>query len=242
MNRILKKAAVTLLALGMGSTVLALPADFDAKLQAESRPQADKARDEARKPRETMEALGVQEGWTVVDVSAGGGWFTRVISAAVGPTGKVLSQLGTRPLQNNNGQAQRDMAAQLGNVEPVFADMADIQPGVADAAVTALNFHDAFNFRGEEGAQAFLKDIYNVLKPGGVAVIIDHEGNEGADNANLHRIPVSTTREQIRKAGFEIVRETDILDNPADDHTLPTSDPSLERATDQFMFIVRRPA
>jgi predicted methyltransferase len=241
MNRILKNTAVALLALGLGSSVLALPADFDAKLQAESRPQADKDRDAARKPRETMEALGVQEGWTVVDVSAGGGWFTRVISAAVGPTGKVLAQFGTRPLQNNNGQAQRDMAAQLGNVEPVFAEMADIQPGIADAAVTALNFHDAYNFRGEEGAQAFLKDIYNVLKPGGVAVIIDHEGDEGADNANLHRIPVSTTREQIRKAGFEIVRETDILDNPEDDHTLPSADPALERATDQFMFIVRRP-
>lgn len=241
MNRILKNTAVALLALGLGSSVLALPADFDAKLQAESRPQADKDRDAARKPRETMEALGVQEGWTVVDVSAGGGWFTRVISAAVGPTGKVLAQFGTRPLQNNNGQAQRDMAAQLGNVEPVFAEMADIQPGIADAAVTALNFHDAYNFRGEEGAQAFLKDIYNVLKPGGVAVIIDHEGTEGADNANLHRIPVSTTREQIRKAGFEIVRETDILDNPEDDHTLPSADPALERATDQFMFIVRRP-
>src|SRR5690606_35768974 len=118
-------------------------------------------------PRETMEALGVQEGWTVVDVSAGGGWFTRVISAAVGPNGKVLSQVGARALQNNNGQAQRDMAAELGNVEPVFTDMADIEPNVADAAVTALNFHDAYNFRGEEGAQAFLKDIYNVLKPGG---------------------------------------------------------------------------
>ena len=241
MNKLLKNTGIALLALGMGSVVLALPADFDAKLQAESRPQADKDRDEARKPRETMEALGVQEGWTVVDVSAGGGWFTRVISAAVGPNGKVLSQVGARALQNNNGQAQRDMAAELGNVEPVFADMAEIEPNVADAAVTALNFHDAYNFRGEEGAQAFLKDIYNVLKPGGVAVIIDHEGNVGLDNADLHRLPPSIAREQIEKAGFEIVRQTDILDNPADDHTLSVRDPSLERATDQFMFIVRKP-
>lgn len=236
-----KAGFAALLALGVSTTLLALPADFDAKLQDASRPQADKDRDAARKPRETMEALEVQEGWTVVDVSAGGGWFTRVISAAVGPTGKVLAQFGERPLQNNNGQAQRDMAAALGNVEPVFTAMADIEPGVADAAVTALNFHDAYNFRGEEGAQAFLKDIFNVLKQGGIAVIIDHEGDHEMDNANLHRIPVDIARAQIQLAGFEIVDESGLLHNPADDHTVSSSDESLGRATDQFMFIVRKP-
>lgn len=241
MNTFMKKASVALLALGLSTITLALPADFDAKLQDPARPQADKDRDAARKPRETMEVLGIQEGWTVVDVSAGGGWFTHVISAAVGPNGKVLAQLGARPLETNNGQAQKDMAARLGNVEPVFANMADIPANSADAAVTALNFHDAYNFRGEEGAQAFLKDIYNVLKPGGVAAIIDHEGNEGNDNQALHRLPPAIARAQIEKAGFEIVSESDVLDNPADDHTLEVRDASLSRATDQFFFVVRKP-
>ena len=241
MNKLLKKAGIAVLALGMGSTVLALPADFDAKLQADSRPQTDKDRDDARKPRATMEALGVEEGWTVVDVSAGGGWFTRVISAAVGPEGKVLAQFGERALQNNNGQTQRDLAAQLGNVEPVFTELSEVAPNSADAALTALNFHDAYNFRGEEGAQAFLKAIYDVLKPGGVAAIIDHEGTEGLDNADLHRLPAATARAQLEKAGFEILQLSEALDNPADAHTLSVRDPSLERATDQFMFIVRKP-
>jgi predicted methyltransferase len=232
---------VALLALGLSTITLALPADFDAKLQDPARPQADKDRDAARKPRETMETLGVQEGWTVVDVSAGGGWFTHVISAAVGPNGKVLAQFGTRPLETNNGQAQKDMAARLGNVEPVFATMAEIPANSADAAVTALNFHDAYNFRGEEGAQAFLKDIYNVLKPGGIAAIIDHEGAEGNDNQALHRLPPAIAREQILKAGFEIVSESDVLDNPEDDHSLEVRDTTLGRATDQFFFVVRKP-
>jgi predicted methyltransferase len=228
-----------LLTLGLTSLALALPADFDARMQ--ERPQADKDNDAVRKPRETLEALGVQEGWTVVDVMAGGGYFTRALSIAVGPSGKVLMQVGARPLETNNGQAQKDMAAQLGNVEPVFADMAAIAPGSADAAITAQNYHDAYNFRGEEGSQAFLKDIYNVLKSGGVAVIIDHEGNEGADNANLHRIPASLTRAQIQLAGFEIVSESDVLDNPADDHTLGVRDAAVRGKTDQFLFVVRKP-
>ena len=243
MNKFIKKAGfAVVLSLGLSTLAVALPDDFDAKLQAPTRPQADKDRDAARKPKETMEALGVEEGWTVVDVSAGGGWFTYVLSAAVGPEGKVYSQFGARALQNNNGQAQRDLAANLGNVEPMFVAMNEMPAGVADAAVTALNFHDAYNFRGEEGSQAFLKDIFNVLKPGGIAAIIDHEGTEGAANNDLHRVPASIAREQILKAGFEIVSESDVLDNPADDHTVSSSDESLGRATDQFMFIVKKPS
>jgi len=243
MKKAIKQVAMSvMLALGAGSlasSALALPADFDAKMAA--RPDADKARDAARKPKETMELLGVKEGWTVVDVSAGGGWFTRVLSAAVGPNGKVLAQFGDRPLQNNNGQAQKDLAAQLGNMEPQFVAMSGIQAGVADAAVTALNLHDQFNFRGEEAGVAFLKDIFNVLKPGGVAVIIDHEGAEGNDNQALHRLPPAIAREQILKAGFEIVSESDVLDNPEDDHSLEVRDTTLGRATDQFFFVVRKP-
>ena len=230
-----------MLAMGASSLAMALPADFLDKLQSESRPEADQVRDGARRPMQVMMLSGIQEGWTVVDVSAGGGWYTRVISAAVGPTGKVLSQVGTRPLQNNNGQAVRDMAAELGNVEPVFDSMASIAPGVADAAVTALNFHDAYNFRGEAGAQAFLKEIYDVLKPGGLAVIIDHEGTVEMDNAGLHRIPVVIARAQIQLAGFEIVRESELLHTNADDHSLSSNDPSLGRNTDRFLFVVRKP-
>ncbi|MDR2212727.1 MAG: class I SAM-dependent methyltransferase [Pseudomonadales bacterium] len=242
MHAFVKKAGFSLLlSLGAISVAYALPADFMDKLEADSRPAEDKARDGARRPYQVMELLGVQEGWTVVDVAAGGGWFTRVISAAVGPNGKVLSQVGARALQNNNGQAARDMAAALGNVEPIFTDVAEIPAGSADAAVTALNFHDAYNGRGEEGGQAFLKGLYDVLKPGGVALFIDHEGDDGADNRALHRIPTEVARAQIIKAGFQIVAESDILNTTADDHTLSSSDPILGRDTDQFLFIVRKP-
>lgn len=239
-----KKTAISLvLALGMASAAsltMALPADFDAKMAA--RPDADKARDEARKPKEVVELLGIKEGWTVVDVSAGGGWFTRVLSAAVGPKGKVLAQFGTRAAQNNGGQAQKDLAAQLGNVEPQFVEMSGMPAGSADAALTALNLHDAFNFRGEDAGVAFIKDIYNVLKPGGVAAIIDHEGKQGADNKELHRIGHDTVKALIEKAGFEIVTDSELLNNPADDHTKPSSDASLGRSTDQVFFVVRKPA
>jgi predicted methyltransferase len=61
-------------------------------LAAQGRPAEDKARDAVRKPIETIQFLGIETGDTVIDVIAAGGWFTEVLSAAVGPTGKVLAQ------------------------------------------------------------------------------------------------------------------------------------------------------
>jgi predicted methyltransferase len=242
MNSTIKSMAASLvLAAGLAtfaSTALAaLPADFDAKIAA--RPEADKARDAARKPKESVQELGLQEGMTVVDVAAGGGWFTRVLSAAVGPKGKVIAQFGQGGLRNNNGQAQRDMAKELGNVEPFFEAMSAIPANSADAAVTAMNLHDAMS--SEEAGLAFVKNIYNVLKPGGVAAIIDHAGSEGADNRRLHRMTPASAKALIEKAGFQIVKESKVLANPKDDHTKRSHDESLGRATDQFFFVVRKP-
>ncbi len=121
-----------------------------------------------------------------------------------------------------------------------FDSTSAIPANSADAAVTAMNLHDAYN-RGEEAGLAMVKDIYNVLKPGGVAAIIDHVGTEGADNKTLHRMTPASAKALIEKAGFQIVKESKVLANPKDDHTKAAHDQSPGRATDQFFFVVRKP-
>jgi len=67
-------------------------ARMETALLSPNRPLEDKARDAARKPIQTVQFLGIKTGDTVIDVIAAGGWFTEVLSAAVGPSGKVLAQ------------------------------------------------------------------------------------------------------------------------------------------------------
>ena len=86
-----------------------------------------------------------------------------------------------------------------------------------------------------------MRALFRILKPGGVAAIIDHVGLPDANNAQLHRLPVSDARAWIQAAGFEIVEEPDILHQSADDHTLSATDPRLGRNPDRFIFIVRKP-
>jgi predicted methyltransferase len=233
----IRKTAVVALAFSIASSALAIAPDFMDKLGADSRPLEDRIRDGARRPYQVMMALGVEEGMTAIDIGAGGGWYTRVLSAAVGPGGKVISQFGPRALQRENGQAQRDLAASLGNTEASFEDLGDMDANVADVAVTALNIHHG----NDERNIPYFRDVARVLKSGGRAAIIDHVGLATIDNSRLHRIPVDQVRSQIEAAGLEIVAEPDILRTTADDHTMSTTDPTLGRNSDRFMFIVRKP-
>ena len=211
--------------------------DFMDKLAADSRPLEDRIRDGARRPYQVMQLLGVDAGMTALDVGAGGGWYTRVLSAAVGPSGEVIAEFGPRALQRENGQAQRDLAASLGNTEAFFGEVSEIEPNSVDVAVTALNMHHM----NAERAGPYLEAIFNALKSGGRAAIIDHVGLPEIDNSRLHRMPVADVREWIEAAGFEIVEESDILRTTADDHTRPVDDPVLGRNVDRFLFIVQKP-
>jgi predicted methyltransferase len=214
---------------GLLTSAHAVAPDFMEKLAADARPAEDKARDGSRRPYQVMQLLDVQEGMTVVDVAAGGGWYTEVLSAAVGPRGKVFAQFGPR-----GDDDDRARAARLGNVEGVFEGVPTIGANIADRAVTALTLHHRDT--------AFLREIYDVLKPGGMAIVIDHEGSAGMNNEELHRGVKADARRMIQEAGFEIVEDSDLLHTTADDHSLHIMAPELGRDTDRFLFLVRKPA
>ncbi len=212
-----------------------------AALASPDRPAEDKARDAVRKPIETVQFLGIKTGQTVIDVVAAGGWFTEVLSAAVGPSGKVLAQ-NPDFFANREGFAAAEKARhdRLGNVMAVHGELAANNiVGQADAAITALNLHDMYGMGGEDGAVAFLKPVYDALKPGGVFGVIDHAGIAGQDNKAFHRMEVQHARDALVKAGFTIEAESNILANPEDDHTKPVRD--MARHTDQFLIRARKP-
>ena len=215
-----------------------------AALAAPNRPAENKARDAARKPVETVQFFGIKTGDTVVDMIAAAGWFTEVLSAAVGPAGKVYSQNLPFLVQADAEKALHD---RLGNVEAVHVplDQAGIT-GKADAVVTAQNLHDIYNgYQDQPGGEApavgFLQAIYAALKPGGVLGVIDHVGIAGQDNAALHRMQLQQARDVITKAGFTIEAESSLLASPADDHTKNVFDPAVRGRTDQFMIRARKP-
>ena len=194
------------------------------------RPAADKERDASRQAPAVLDFMGLEAGMTVLDVNASTGWYTEVLSYAVGSEGKVYMQ--NRP-GGNNADAAAAKAARLSNVEQVGA-ISDIGANSVDFAISGLNLHD-FHNNNPQVAQGLLGQVMTVLKSGGILGIIDHEGSPGADNAALHRIAFDEAVKALLQAGFVLVGASDILDNAADDHTLAPFNPSLGRNTDRIV-------
>jgi predicted methyltransferase len=210
-------------------------------LSTPSRSQADRDRDANRKPAALMHFLGVERGMTALDLIAGGGYVTEVLSLTVGPSGKVYMQ--NPPAMRGRGAEERLANGRLSNVVYVEGNLPNpaMPAASADVAITAMNFHDIYSRGGAAAGEAFMKGVYDALKPGGVFGVIDHAANEGADASGLHRIAKQRAIECAKAAGFVVEAESDILANPADDRTKAVRDAEVRGRTDQFTLKLRKP-
>jgi predicted methyltransferase len=220
-------------------------ADLAAALNASARPDADKGRDAARKPTEVLVFIGVEPGMTVLDIAASAGWYTEVLSIAVGEDGTVYSQNLKAALERRNGANDKALTARLAddrlpNVVRADGEISAIELGSIDVAFTALNFHDTFNFAGAEAAAALLAEFYAVLKPGGVLAMIDHAGDPGQNNTKLHRIPKQVVVDLAADSGFILEAESDALAHPEDDRTEMVFG-EIRGKTDRFVLKLRKP-
>jgi predicted methyltransferase len=209
-----------------------------------ARPQADKDLDDARKPADMIAFAEVQPGDKVGELIPGGGFVTRVMSKAVGPTGKVYLFNGPAPQGRALGfQPILDDKTNYPNVQYVQTDFATLaSPEPLDLVWTSQNYHDMHNPGRNLDINAANKAIFNALKPGGAYVVLDHQSAKGVDfDAQLHRIDKEKVKGEVLAAGFQFVGESKVLENPADDGTKGIFDASVRRKTNQFILKFRKP-
>lgn len=225
-----------------------MAARIEAQMQVPDRHQFDAARDSGRKPFETFRFLGLREGMTALDVGAYAGYTTEMLSAAVGPTGKVYSHNRERVLTHfADGYYQRTMNERLANgrLPNVVLHLREYDAlgldGTVDFAFLGNLLHDFYHRDGRERALAFLASIHTSLKPGGVLGVTDHVGVPGANNKQLHRLDPRIARTLVVEAGFVVEAESDLYANPEDDHTLMVYNDAIYLHTDRFLFRARKP-
>jgi predicted methyltransferase len=244
------KAAATLTALAL--IFAAVPAAAQAPSPAiaaavadEARPAADRERDVHRKPAEIVAFAGVKPGDIVAEMIPGSGYYTRILSRAVGPNGKVYALVpeffATRP---GGLDAINALAAQYGNVEVVVGDLAKLTlPEPADLVWTSENYHDfhngpTANVAGINGA------AFAALKPGGVYFIEDHAAKAGTGTtatSTLHRIDPAAAISEATAAGFVLDGQSDVLANPADPKDVGVRDPAVQGETEKFALRFKKP-
>jgi len=249
---LLALAAASALTLATPCVFAAVPVDVRAALADPGRPAADVARDMARKPAPLVDFAGIKPGDTVIDFIPGGGYFTRIFSGVVGPTGHVYATVPkvAEAMEAKDTATIATFAATHPNVTVFVPAAGGFTPpsGLADVFWTAQNYHDLYNPMSKGAPPANLlpinKAVFAALKPGGIYIVIDHvaPADSGvSDTRTLHRIDPAVVKKDVLAAGFEFVGESDVLKNPADPHDKIVFDPSIRGHTDQFVYKFRKP-
>jgi predicted methyltransferase len=207
-----------------------------------AQPEAVKARYNARHPQETLEFFEIKPGMTVVEVLPGGGWYTKIIGPYLGQNGHVIGvdyNLDMWPefggfatpefIENRKGWAagwEKDMTDGVsGEMSRVsghsFSRIPDDYNGQVDMVLMIRALHNLarFNEKGGYMDTAFT-ELYGLLKPGGIVGIVQHKAPEGNDDSwadgNNGYLKKSYVIAQMEKAGFELVGESAVNENPRD--------------------------
>jgi predicted methyltransferase len=211
-----------------------------------ARPAADTEHDASRKPAETLAFAGVKPGDWVLELAPGRGYYTRLLSAVVGPKGEVSNYILTTPKPDAPPPPVVAIAADphYSNVKVTLARLVDVKPTNSfDLVWTTQNYHDFHNIQGLDVA-TINHAVFEALKPGGIYFILDHAAEAGSgtrDTNTTHRIDEEAVKQEVKAAGFELVGESNILRNKDDPHTGKVFEPPIQGHTDQFILKFRKP-
>jgi len=252
LNSIALALALSATAAPLSAKPAAHPSGIAAAVAAPGRSADNVKLDESRKPAAVLSFLGLKPGMQVIDLFGGNKYWSEIIAPVVGPKGHVLVW---EPAQFYDTDAQKAFAefkAKTPNVsiESTPFEAISLPKNSADFVMLNLNYHDTYwasdKYKIPKMDPAvFLKTVYAAMKPGAVIGVIDHVANPNSDTRatvdKYHRIDPNVVKADFKRAGFVFVGSSDILRNPADDHSLLVFDPKIRGKTDRFIFKFKKP-
>lgn len=230
----------TALGIIAGAMSLAAAADApDAALKAavadKARPAADSARDQYRHPAETLAFWGLKPGLNVIEIDAGGGYWTWILAPYAKATG---GHYGTTVPDPNDPRMTDRGRKYLADFKARYADESkygkvnwvvwseEKEGGLgpansADMVITARNIHDWMWTPGQ--LDKVLKDFHTVLKPGGILAVEDHRADPRKQVQDARDGYVSTDFmvKAVEKAGFKLESSSEVNANPKDTKDYP---------------------
>jgi predicted methyltransferase len=210
----------------------AAAATLDGVLAGDWRSDKNKARDQYRHPKQTLEFFDVKSTQTVVELVPGGGWYAEILAPYLKNQGHYVAAI-FKP-KESAGEDARDRyglrkkfaadpahygAAQVLEFDgkaPVFG-----APASADVVLTFRNVH---NWTDDGNAEGMFKAMYAVLKKGGTLGVVDHRAKPGttlAANKESGYLPTEVVIKLATDVGFKLVAQSEINANSKDTKDYP---------------------
>lgn len=246
------KAVITfvlLLVVGNAQAANEIDTKVAAALASESRPAADRERDENRLPLETLEFFGMQDNMRVLELLPGRGWYTRVLAPVLAQNGTLYVAIGTNRVKDGvlkepgfdkvrllDTTANQRRSDQRG---VYVVDEFDFGVKNLDMVLTFRNVH---NFSKEDRDQ-INRNVFKSLKRGGVYGVVDHTRRhmEADSGENRRRIDPVLVIKELLDLGFEFVDYSDLHYRADDELEYEVGRRSVSGNTDRFTFLFRKP-
>lgn len=214
----------------------AAPAGVDVKLAeviaGPQRPQAERARDVYRHPRETLEFFGVNDLMKVVELSAGKGWYTAILGPFLNPNGEltVTTADPNGPPDSEGTKNAQELATRLSNDRTDYAKVSllvadwkkgDVKLGADGTQDMVLTFRSLHGWIHDGVADKVLAASFRVLKPGGVLGVVEHRAKpDGSTDPKVigdtGYVPEEFVIKLVQSAGFKLGAKSEINANPKD--------------------------
>jgi ubiquinone/menaquinone biosynthesis C-methylase UbiE len=163
-------------------------------------------REQEESPDVAVRLLQIPPGASVADIGAGSGYITLLLSAAVGPTGRVFA---------NDLQPQmieilrRRLASQnVTNVTLVQGSIDDpnLPPASVDLALMVDVYHELSR------PQAMLQKLRTALKPGGRLALLEYRKEDPAIPIKFeHKMSIQEAKAELEAEGFKLSKVDETL-------------------------------
>lgn len=212
-------------------------------VESGERTEEQLARDPARKPAEVLTLADLNEGDHIVEITSFGQYYTTILAAAVGPTGKI--EMYDMPYMEDFGAVESGQAFDEAhdNAEYHVVHYSEIElPAEIDGVYNILYYHDLQPL--EVDTAVMNRKIFEALRPGGKYLIVDHLAEDGSGwrhAGSIHRIGKEVILEEVLAAGFELIVDSDILAHPEDDRSTMVFSPGIRGGTDRAVLVFQKP-
>ena len=246
--RILCAIALTLFAT-LAHAANEIDTKVEAALAAESRPEADVARDRNRKPLATLNFFGLKDDMRVLELFPGGGWYTRVLAPVLAENGRLYVALNTGTVSERvltqPGFEKVEVLETAANVRRPEGSrhyvLDDFDFGVSnlDMVLTFRNLHSY----DKESRDRINSQVFEALKSGGYYGVVDHTQRhmEPDNNENRRRLDPVLVIKELLDHGFELVGYSDLHYRADDELEYEVGRRSVSGNTDRFTFLFRKP-
>ncbi|TFG86009.1 MAG: methyltransferase [Chromatiales bacterium] len=219
--------------------------------KSDIRSAEEKERDRERRPRQTLEFLGLKDDMRVIELLPSGGWYTKILAQVLADNGELYAAIGTErqlepmikqlPALSKVKIARTDAKLTPASSQMGFFEINEFSLGVTDADLV-LTFRNLHNFTAPSRANLHTA-VLKSLKSGGLYGVVDHtrRHNESENSENWRRMDPVLAIKEIQAAGFVLVDYSNVHYRPDDELRYEVGRKTVTGNTDRFTLLFRKP-